>query len=120
MVKKVVKRKSDVKSVAEPDVSASPTLTITGEREIASDFATKVYEKFDQMIKSIVLFGSSAKQTATPDSDIDIILGSIQAKIGPMVPLSEIGISSRVPLKSSCNDLSRPGITAFMRSNFTV
>ncbi len=52
----------------------SPTLMIAGEREIASDFATKVYDKFDQMIKSIVLFGSSAKQVATADSDIDIII----------------------------------------------
>jgi len=51
-----------------------PTMMIAGEREIASDFATKVYEKFDQMIKSIVLFGSSAKAAATPDSDIDIII----------------------------------------------
>jgi len=34
----------------------------------------KVYENFDQMIKSIILFGSSAKRVSTPDSDIDIII----------------------------------------------
>jgi len=51
-----------------------PTLNIAGEREIAADFAMKVYEKFDQMIKSIVLFGSSAKKVSTPGSDIDIIM----------------------------------------------
>ena len=51
-----------------------PTLAIAGEREIASDFATKVYDKFDQMIKSIVLFGSSAKRVSTAESDIDVII----------------------------------------------
>jgi predicted nucleotidyltransferase/uncharacterized protein (UPF0332 family) len=50
------------------------TMTLVGEREIALDFAMKVYEAFDQMIKSIVLFGSSAKKISTPDSDIDIII----------------------------------------------
>ena len=50
------------------------TLRITGERAIASDFAMKVYGKFDQMIKSVVLFGSSAKKVAVPDSDIDVII----------------------------------------------
>lgn len=50
------------------------TMSLTLERDIAFDFATKVYENFDNMIKSIVLFGSSAKKTATPDSDIDIIV----------------------------------------------
>ena len=38
------------------------------------DFATKVYKKFDKMIKSVVLFGSTIKQTATNGSDIDIII----------------------------------------------
>ena len=50
------------------------TLKLLREREIAMDFASKVYKKFDQMIKSIVLFGSSAKQVSTSDSDIDIII----------------------------------------------
>jgi predicted nucleotidyltransferase/uncharacterized protein (UPF0332 family) len=50
------------------------TMKIVGEREIALDFSTKVYESFDQMIKSIILFGSSAKRISTPDSDIDIII----------------------------------------------
>ena len=66
MVKK--KKKSSRKKVK------FPTLEIAGEREIASDFAMKVYDKFDQIIKSIVLFGSSAKSSSTPDSDIDIIV----------------------------------------------
>lgn len=50
------------------------TMKITVERDIAADFATKVYDKFDQIIKSIVLFGSSAKKISTDDSDIDIII----------------------------------------------
>jgi predicted nucleotidyltransferase/uncharacterized protein (UPF0332 family) len=71
MVKKVVDRP---KRVTKRLKEALPTLAIAGEREIASDFATKVYGKFDQMIKSIVLFGSSAKKVSTPGSDIDIIV----------------------------------------------
>ncbi|MFA4887842.1 MAG: nucleotidyltransferase domain-containing protein, partial [Candidatus Nanoarchaeia archaeon] len=54
--------------------SKSTTMQIVGERDIALDFAMKVYDKFDQMIKSIVLFGSSAKKVSTPESDIDIII----------------------------------------------
>jgi predicted nucleotidyltransferase/uncharacterized protein (UPF0332 family) len=50
------------------------TMLIVGEREIALDFATKVYKEFDQMIKSIVLFGSSARRKSSPGSDIDIIV----------------------------------------------
>ena len=51
-----------------------PTLKFASEREIAMDFATKVYEKFSKMIKSIVLFGSQVKQTAQASSDIDVII----------------------------------------------
>ncbi|MEK6885477.1 MAG: nucleotidyltransferase domain-containing protein [Nanoarchaeota archaeon] len=51
-----------------------PTLNLISERDIAADFANKVYKKFDKMIKSVVLFGSTAKQTKTAGSDIDIIL----------------------------------------------
>ena len=69
-MKKVVKKVKVKKDVAE----SSGTLMIVGEREIASDFAVKVYDKFDKMIKSIVLFGSSARRVSTPDSDIDIVI----------------------------------------------
>jgi len=51
-----------------------PTLQLKLESEIAMDFATKAYEKFNKIIKSIILFGSSVKQTAVAGSDIDIIL----------------------------------------------
>lgn len=52
----------------------SPTLKIAGERDIAMDFSLKVYNKFDQLIKSIVLFGSAAKKLSTSQSDIDIVI----------------------------------------------
>jgi len=71
MVKKVVEKK---KRVTKKLKEVSPTLAIAGERNIASDFAVKVYDKFDRMIKSIVLFGSSAKAVSTPDSDIDMLV----------------------------------------------
>ncbi|MCK5321337.1 nucleotidyltransferase domain-containing protein [Candidatus Pacearchaeota archaeon] len=64
----------DKKKVSKKSLEKASTLLIAGEREIASDFAMKVYEKFDQMIKSVVLFGSSAKRVSVPDSDIDIII----------------------------------------------
>lgn len=50
------------------------TLELTEERDIAMDFAAKVYEKFGQIIKSIVLFGSVAKREASLGSDIDIVI----------------------------------------------
>jgi uncharacterized protein (UPF0332 family)/predicted nucleotidyltransferase len=51
-----------------------PTLKIVNERDIAFDFGTKVYRKFDKLIKSVVLFGSTAKNNRTLGSDIDIII----------------------------------------------
>jgi predicted nucleotidyltransferase len=67
-------KKEKVKRVSKKMKDTSPTLMLSGEREIALDFAMKVYQEFDQMIKSIVLFGSTAKQVSTPDSDIDVII----------------------------------------------
>ena len=37
-------------------------------------FATKAYQRFDKLIKSIILFGSTVKHTQTAGSDIDIII----------------------------------------------
>jgi predicted nucleotidyltransferase/uncharacterized protein (UPF0332 family) len=51
-----------------------PSLELKSERDIAMDFATKVYQKFDKLIKSVVLFGSTAKHTEVVGSDIDIII----------------------------------------------
>lgn len=44
------------------------------EREMALDFAMKVQQRFDKMIKSIVLFGSQAKNKASSSSDTDIVI----------------------------------------------
>jgi predicted nucleotidyltransferase/uncharacterized protein (UPF0332 family) len=51
-----------------------PTLNLKTENEIAMDFATKAYKKFEKAVKSIILFGSTVKQTTTQGSDIDIII----------------------------------------------
>lgn len=47
---------------------------IMSEKDLAMDFALSVQKKFDRMIKSSILFGSQAKDNATPRSDIDIVL----------------------------------------------
>lgn len=51
-----------------------PTLKIIDEKDIALDFGTKVYQKFDKIIKSVILFGSQVKGKSSAGSDIDIIL----------------------------------------------
>ena len=50
------------------------TLELTKERDIAMDFASRVFKKFNKTIKSVVLFGSSVKKVAKSSSDIDIII----------------------------------------------
>ena len=51
-----------------------PSLKLKDESEIAMDFAIKTYKRFDKIVKSIILFGSTAKKTAVSNSDIDIII----------------------------------------------
>ncbi len=86
MVKKISKKKLPVlvskeklkvlkqKKSKKINVKDVPTLKLKKESDIAMDFAVKVYKKFDKTIKSIVLFGSTAKQTSVVGSDIDIII----------------------------------------------
>ncbi len=50
------------------------SLSPINEKDIAIDFAQKVHQKFDRLIKASILFGSQAKETAGASSDIDIIL----------------------------------------------
>lgn len=50
------------------------TLDLKTEHDVAIDFGTKVYKKLGQMIKSIALFGSTAKRMQKSGSDIDIII----------------------------------------------
>lgn len=51
-----------------------PTLQLKTERSIAMDFAEKLYRRFDKIIKSVILFGSSAKNSSVVGSDIDIVV----------------------------------------------
>ncbi len=72
--KKENSQKTQKKEDKKPNMKEAPTLQLRSESEIATDFATKAYQKFDKTIKSIILFGSSAKQTSVTGSDIDIII----------------------------------------------
>lgn len=51
-----------------------PPLNLRTEHDIAMDFAVKIYKKFNKIVKSVVLFGSTIKQTSTTGSDIDLII----------------------------------------------
>ncbi|MFH1608301.1 MAG: nucleotidyltransferase domain-containing protein [archaeon] len=64
-------KKPKVKKIRQKDI---PTLKLKSESDIAMDFAVRVYQRFDKMVKSIVLFGSAAKKSSTTGSDIDIII----------------------------------------------
>ncbi|MFA5857269.1 MAG: nucleotidyltransferase domain-containing protein [Candidatus Pacearchaeota archaeon] len=51
-----------------------PTYDLKVDRDIAMDFAEKVYQKFDKMVKSVILFGSTQKKEKVIGSDIDIMI----------------------------------------------
>ncbi|MDD5192389.1 MAG: nucleotidyltransferase domain-containing protein [Candidatus Nanoarchaeia archaeon] len=70
MVKKIIKNSKKSK----PSKLKYQPVNLKTEKDIAMDFATKVYQRFDKMVKSIILFGSTIKQTRTAGSDIDIII----------------------------------------------
>jgi len=67
--KKVTKPK--IKLIPKKNI---PTLNLKSNQDIAMDFAVKSYKTFDKIIKSIILFGSTVKQTSSSGSDIDIII----------------------------------------------
>ncbi|MDD5699933.1 MAG: nucleotidyltransferase domain-containing protein [Candidatus Nanoarchaeia archaeon] len=67
----LAKKSKPVKRVSHKDF---PTLNLVKDADIAMDFAAKAYERFNKLVKSVVLFGSTAKQTAVQGSDIDIII----------------------------------------------
>jgi predicted nucleotidyltransferase/uncharacterized protein (UPF0332 family) len=60
--------------VPKPSKSHFPTLLLNADNEIALDFATRAYEKFGKIIKSVVMFGSVAKKKQEKGSDLDIII----------------------------------------------
>ncbi len=70
----VKKTKTKSKKKKDTILKNVPTLQLKSESDIAMDFATKAFKKFDKMMKSVVLFGSAIKQTSTTGSDIDIII----------------------------------------------
>jgi len=76
MVKKKAKTKKvkKVEKKKQEPLKEISTLQLKTEDDIAMDFAVKVYQKFNKIVKSIVLFGSTIKQNATPGSDIDIMI----------------------------------------------
>lgn len=85
VTKKVVKRPAKrvaKKRVSKPKIKVEekfiekklPSLKLKREHDIAADFAVKVYKKFNKMVKSIVLFGSTVKQDRVAASDIDVII----------------------------------------------
>lgn len=69
-----MKKENKISKKPKANLKEFPTLNIASEVDIATDFANKVYHKFDKLIKSIVLFGSTVKKTNTTGSDIDIII----------------------------------------------
>lgn len=85
---KATSKKSKKKSIKVPKKSAKGeesqgveqnepvvnTRKLVTEKDIAMDFAEKVHEKFDRVVKASILFGSQAKGEANAGSDIDIIL----------------------------------------------
>ena len=72
--KKVTKVKRRVTNSREATKKKVPTLNLKTDSEIATDFAVKIYKKFDKIIKSVVLFGSVETGDMKPGSDIDVIV----------------------------------------------
>tara|TARA_Y100000310_G_scaffold218292_1_gene219549 strand:- start:734 stop:1867 length:1134 start_codon:yes stop_codon:yes gene_type:complete len=70
--KKFSKKKTSLKKVKV--IKNTQTLQLKTESEIAMDFATKAYQRFNKLIKSIILFGSTSRKTNVAGSDIDIII----------------------------------------------
>ncbi len=69
-----LKQKETKEQIKKSPSTDFPSLKLLSERDIALDFATKIYQQFNKLVKSIVLFGSSVKQTSVSGSDIDIII----------------------------------------------
>ncbi len=73
--KKITTKKKGKKNISkEPTEKDFPTLKLKSEHDIAMDFAIKAYKKFDKIIKSVILFGSTVKEEKVVGSDIDIVI----------------------------------------------
>ncbi|MEM3113099.1 MAG: nucleotidyltransferase domain-containing protein [Candidatus Pacearchaeota archaeon] len=75
MVSKNKKKSDKKKNVSKQNNPIKKTsIDLRSDRDIAMDFAVKLYEKFNNLVKSVILFGSSTKNSAISSSDIDIII----------------------------------------------
>lgn len=68
------KKQKSLEKKSKISIKKFSKLNLKTERDIAMDFAQKVYQKFDKIVKSVILFGSQVKQTKVTGSDIDIII----------------------------------------------
>ncbi len=68
------KKRSDKKENIKVLKTGLKKLELSSPKDIAMDFAMKVHQRFDRMVKASILFGSQAKDKASSSSDIDIIL----------------------------------------------
>jgi len=73
-IEKNIKKTGSSKAKNKLNVKKFPQLKLKTERSIAMDFAEKVYERFDKLVKSVILFGSASKNTQKAGSDIDVIV----------------------------------------------
>jgi predicted nucleotidyltransferase len=62
-----------MKEEVKEDILPLENRELTTEKDIALDFVIQVHKKFDRLVKASILFGSQAKNTSKPNSDIDII-----------------------------------------------
>lgn len=81
-VPKIIESPKEVSGNLKTSQDSLPdTMKIASEREIAMDFAEKVYRTFNELVKSVVLFGSSAKNSAHAESDVDVIIITDDASV---------------------------------------
>ena len=71
-IRRAIKKKVKAKREEAARVAAQAVLEENYAK--AYDFALKVYKRFKEIIKTIVLFGTVAKQVPKKESDIDIII----------------------------------------------
>lgn len=62
------------KKITKADKEKAPTLKLKTDEDIARDFAVKISQKFNKIVKSIVLFGSTIKKDKVSGSDIDVMI----------------------------------------------
>ena len=65
---------SKKKKISKVNKKNFPTLNLKSERDIAMDFAIKISQNFNKIVKAVVLFGSTTKKTRVAGSDIDIVI----------------------------------------------